>query len=67
MVESGVMEAEVYEASDGEVPVEARLERETVWLTQDQMATMTGLEGRSSISSTASSGCTSVAIPTSKQ
>lgn len=34
----------VYEAPDGEVRVDVRLERETVWLTQQQMADLFGRE-----------------------
>ena len=34
----------VYEAPDGEVRVDVRLERETVWLTQQQMAELFGRE-----------------------
>jgi len=34
----------VYEAPDGEVRVEVRVERETVWLTQQQMAELFGRE-----------------------
>ena len=34
----------VYEAPDGEVRVDMRLERETVWLTQEQMAELFGRE-----------------------
>ncbi len=37
-------EVVVYEAPDGEVRVEVRLERETVWLTQAQMAELFGRE-----------------------
>jgi prophage maintenance system killer protein len=37
-------EVVVYEAPDGEVRVEVRLERETVWLTQQQMAELFGRE-----------------------
>jgi hypothetical protein len=35
-------EVVVYETPDGEVRVEVRLERETVWLTQKQMAALFG-------------------------
>ena len=34
----------VYQAPDGQVRVEVRLERETVWLTQAQMAELFGRE-----------------------
>lgn len=34
----------VYEAADGSARVDVRLERETVWLTQDQMARLFGRE-----------------------
>lgn len=34
----------LYEAPDGEVRVDVRLERETVWLTQDQMSQLFGRE-----------------------
>ena len=34
----------VYKAPDGEVRVDVRLERETVWLTQQQMAELFGRE-----------------------
>lgn len=34
----------VYATSDGEVRVEVRLERDTVWLTQEQMARLFGRE-----------------------
>ena len=34
----------VYEAPEGDVRVEVRLERETVWLTQQQMAELFGRE-----------------------
>jgi hypothetical protein len=34
----------VYEASDGEVRVDVRLDRETVWLSQEQMAELFGRE-----------------------
>jgi prophage maintenance system killer protein len=37
-------EVVVYEAPDGEVRVDVRLERETVWLTQQQMAELFGRE-----------------------
>jgi hypothetical protein len=37
-------EVVVYEAPDGEVRVDVRLERETVWLTQQQMADVFGRE-----------------------
>ena len=34
----------VYEAPNGEVRVDVRLERETVWLSQEQMAELFGRE-----------------------
>jgi hypothetical protein len=34
----------VYEAPDGEIRVDVRLERETAWLTQQQMAELFGRE-----------------------
>lgn len=34
----------VYEAADGTVRVDVRLDRETVWLTQDQMSQLFGRE-----------------------
>lgn len=34
----------VYEAPDGEVQVDVRLDRDTVWLSQDQMAELFGRE-----------------------
>jgi hypothetical protein len=37
-------EVVVYEAPDGQVRFEVRLERETVWLTQQQMADLFGRE-----------------------
>lgn len=37
-------EITVYQATDGVVRVEARLERETVWLTKQQMAELFGRE-----------------------
>ena len=37
-------EVVVYEAPGGEVRVDVRLERETVWLTQQQMADLFGRE-----------------------
>jgi hypothetical protein len=37
-------EVVVYQAPDGEVRVDVRLERETVWLTQAQMAELFGRE-----------------------
>jgi len=37
-------EVVVYEAPDGEVRVDVRLERETVWLSQDQMSLLFGRE-----------------------
>ncbi len=47
MREAGAMlggEIAVYQAADGAVRVEARLERDTVWLTQAQMAGLFGRE-----------------------
>ncbi len=38
----------LYQAPDGKVKIDVRLEDETVWLTQDQMATLFG-KGRSTI------------------
>lgn len=40
---------EIYEASDGSAQFNVKFEQETVWLTQDQMATLFG-KGRSTIS-----------------
>ncbi len=37
-------EIAVYQAADGAVRVEARLERDTVWLTKQQMAELFGRE-----------------------
>jgi len=37
---NGGGEVVLYEASDGEVRLDVRLEQETVWLTQRQMATL---------------------------
>lgn len=37
-------EIQVYEGADGGVRVEVRLERETVWLTQEQMSRLFGRE-----------------------
>ena len=37
-------EVRVYEAADGEVRVDVRLDRETVWLTQEQMSQLFGRE-----------------------
>lgn len=37
-------EVPVYEAADGEVRVDVRLDRETVWLTQKQMSQLFGRE-----------------------
>lgn len=42
---SGIL---IYRNSDGDVKIDVRLEDETVWLTQDQMATLFG-KGRSTI------------------
>lgn len=44
MAEAPGGEVIVYEAPDGEVRVDVRLERETVWLTQAQMAELFGRE-----------------------
>ncbi len=38
----------LYQAPDGKVKIDVRLEDETVWLTQEQMATLFG-KGRSTI------------------
>ena len=38
----------IYQAEDGKIKIETRLENETVWLTQDQMAQLFG-KGRSTI------------------
>jgi hypothetical protein len=40
----GTGEVVVYEAPDGEVRVDLRLEQDTVWLTQDQMSQLFGRE-----------------------
>jgi hypothetical protein len=32
----------IYQNSDGNIKIDVRLEEETVWLTQDQMATLFG-------------------------
>ena len=37
-------EVRVYEAADGEVRVDVRVDRETVWLTQEQMSQLFGRE-----------------------
>jgi prophage maintenance system killer protein len=39
---------EIYQAKDGSTQIEVKFEQETVWLTQDQMATLFG-KGRSTI------------------
>jgi hypothetical protein len=46
----GIMNSEIllYQNSDGNIKIEVRLEEETVWLTQDQMATLFG-KGRSTV------------------
>ncbi len=44
MTETPQGEIVVYEAPDGEVRVDVRVERETVWLTQHQMAELFGRE-----------------------
>ncbi len=44
MTDTPAGEIVVYEAPDGEVRVEVRLDRDTVWLTQDQMARLFGRE-----------------------
>jgi prophage maintenance system killer protein len=44
MTEAPQGEILVYEAPDGEIRVDVRLERETVWLTQQQMAELFGRE-----------------------
>jgi prophage maintenance system killer protein len=44
MVDAPQGEVLVYEAPDGEVRVEVRLDRETVWLTQEQMSRLFGRE-----------------------
>ena len=38
----------IYKNTDGNIKIDVRLEEETVWLTQDQMATLFG-KGRSTI------------------
>jgi hypothetical protein len=38
----------IYQNSDGNIKIDARLEEETVWLTQDQMAALFG-KGRSTV------------------
>ena len=38
----------IYQNSDGNIKIDVRLEEETVWLTQDQMATLFG-KGRSTV------------------
>jgi len=38
----------LYQATDGNIKIDVRLEDETVWLTQDQMATLFG-KGRSTV------------------
>ncbi len=38
----------IYQNSDGNIKIDVRLEDETVWLTQDQMASLFG-KGRSTI------------------
>ena len=43
-VEGGNSEVVLYEAPDGEVRLDVRLDRETVWLTQAQMADLFGRE-----------------------
>ena len=43
-VEAGNSEVVLYEAPDGEVRLDVRLDRETVWLTQAQMADLFGRE-----------------------
>ena len=43
-VEAPGGEVRVYEAADGEVRVDVRLDRETVWLTQEQMSQLFGRE-----------------------
>lgn len=43
-VENPGGEVRVYEAADGEVRVDVRLDRETVWLTQEQMSQLFGRE-----------------------
>ena len=42
--ESGNSEVVLYEAPGGEVQLDVRLDRETVWLTQAQMADLFGRE-----------------------
>lgn len=43
-VENPGGEVRVYEAADGEVRVDVRLDHETVWLTQEQMSQLFGRE-----------------------
>lgn len=38
----------IYQNPDGNIKIDVRLENETVWLTQDQMATLLG-KGRSTV------------------
>lgn len=38
----------IYQNHDGNIKIDVRLEEETIWLTQDQMATLFG-KGRSTI------------------
>ena len=38
----------IYQNQDGNIKIDVRLEEETVWLTQDQMATLFG-KGRSTV------------------
>jgi hypothetical protein len=38
----------IYQNEEGNIKIDVRLEEETVWLTQDQMATLFG-KGRSTI------------------
>ncbi|WP_372934222.1 hypothetical protein [Mariniphaga sediminis] len=38
----------IYQNPDGSIKIDVRLEEETVWLTQDQMATLFG-KGRSTV------------------
>ena len=44
LVNGGGGEVVLYEAPDGRVQLDVRLERETVWLTQAQMAKLFGRE-----------------------
>lgn len=50
MIDSVYMESEIliYQNKDGNIAIDVRLEEETVWLTQEQMATLFG-KGRSTI------------------